>query len=58
MPMNCRPRGQGPKLPRIAGIALMASGALMLLIFVPRWVWTGVLAIVMISVGFLLWRFS
>ncbi|MBR7188594.1 MAG: hypothetical protein IKD53_08575 [Clostridia bacterium] len=43
---------------RIAGLALMVTGALMFLIFVPRWVWTGALGIVFISVGFLLWRFS
>ena len=37
---------------------MMIVGALMLMIFVPRWVWTGALSIVLISVGFLLWRFS
>ena len=43
---------------RAAGIALMVIGALMFLIFVPRWVWTSALGIVLISVGFLLWRFA
>lgn len=43
---------------RALGIVLMAVGALMFLIFVPRWVWTGALGIVFISVGFLLWRFT
>ena len=43
---------------RVAGVVLMVIGALMFLIFVPRWVWTSALGIVLISVGFLLWRFG
>ena len=43
---------------RVLGIVLMIVGALMFLIFVPRWVWTSALGICLISVGFLLWRFS
>ena len=43
---------------RVAGIVLMVIGALMFLIFVPRWVWTSALGICLISVGFLLWRFG
>ena len=43
---------------RIVGIALMALGALALLLFVPYWVWTSVLAVLLISIGFLVWRFS
>lgn len=43
---------------RIAGIVLMAVGVLVLLLFVPYWVWTSVLAILLISIGFLIWRFS
>lgn len=43
---------------KIAGIALMVTGGLMILIFVPRWVWTGALGIVFVSVGFLMWRFA
>ena len=50
-----RPSGSGT---RAAGIVLMVVGALMFLIFVPRWVWTSALGIVLISVGFLLWRFG
>ena len=48
-------RGGGQKA---AGVVLMVAGALMFLIFVPRWVWTSALAVLFISVGFLLWRFS
>ena len=54
----CAPRRRGPNVPKIAGIVLMVAGGLMLLIFVPRWVWMGALSVVLISVGFLLWRFS
>ena len=43
---------------RLAGAAMMAAGGLMLLILVPRWVWTGALSLLLISLGFLLWRFS
>ena len=53
----CAPQNRGPKLTRIIGVALMVVGALMLLILVPHWVWTGFLAVLMISVGFLLYRF-
>lgn len=56
MASNCR-RGSGGGR-RALGLVLMIVGALMMLIFVPRWVWTGALGIVFISVGFLLWRFS
>ena len=54
----CAPRRQGPGGAKVAGMVLMIAGGLMLLILVPRWVWTGALAILLISVGFLLWRFS
>ena len=43
---------------RIIGIALMAVGILVLLFFVPYWVWTAVLAVLLISIGFLVWRFG
>lgn len=43
---------------RILGIALMALGVLALLLFVPYWVWTSVLAVLLISIGFLVWRFN
>jgi len=51
------PPRQPSKLQKIVGVALMIAGGLMLLIFVPHWVWTGFLAVVLISVGFLLYRF-
>lgn len=43
---------------RIFGIVLMIVGLLVLLLFVPYWVWTSVLAVMLISIGFLIWRFS
>lgn len=42
---------------RIIGIALMVIGVILILVFVPYWVWTSVLAVLFISVGFLIWRF-
>jgi hypothetical protein len=36
----------------------MGLGTLVMLLFVPCWVWTSVLAVVMISIGFLIWRFN
>ena len=43
---------------RIAGAVMMLVGALLFLIFVPRWVWTSALGVCLISVGYLLWRFG
>ena len=43
---------------RIVGAALMIVGALMFLLFVPKWVWASALGVVLISVGFVLWRFG
>ena len=56
MRRNCG--GNGGRGARIAGIALMIAGALLFLLFVPKWVWASALGIVCVSVGFLLWRFS
>lgn len=50
--------GSGGGGTRTAGIVLMVVGLLLFLIFVPRWVWTSALGVVLISVGFLLWRFG
>ena len=57
MRMFCGGSG-GNSQTRIIGIALMALGVLALLFFVPTWVWTSVLAVLLISIGFLIWRFS
>ena len=50
--------GSGGSRAKIAGIILMAVGALVLLLFVPHWVWTSVLSVILISIGFLVWRFN
>ena len=57
MRMFCNGSG-GNSQARIIGIVLMALGVLALLFFVPTWVWTSVLAVLLISIGFLIWRFS
>ncbi|MBR5616545.1 MAG: hypothetical protein IKW66_06960, partial [Clostridia bacterium] len=43
---------------RIAGIVLMVLGLLILLFSIPSWMWVSVLGILLISIGFLVWRFS
>ncbi|MBR6766707.1 MAG: hypothetical protein IKM02_02015 [Clostridia bacterium] len=43
---------------RVLGIALMVTGVILLLIAVPRWFWTAVVAVLLISAGYLIWRFS
>lgn len=50
--------GGGNSRSKILGIVLMAVGVLVLLLFVPYWVWTSVLAVLLISIGFLIWRFN
>ena len=50
--------GSGRSGSRTIGIVLMAVGVLVLLLFVPYWVWTSVLAVLLISIGFLVWRFG
>ena len=42
---------------RITGITLMIVGVILLLVVVPRWFWTAVVAILLISAGYLIWRF-
>ena len=51
-------RSSGNTRSRVIGIVLIAIGALVLLLFVPYWVWSSVLAILLISIGFLIWRFG
>lgn len=59
MGFNCAGGGKGSgSRAKIIGVILMAVGALVLLLFVPYWVWTSVLSVVLISIGFLVWRFN
>ncbi len=55
---NCTGGRSGGSRAKIIGIILMAVGALVLLLFVPYWVWTSVLSVLLISIGFLVWRFN
>ena len=55
----CRGSGTGGNSrSKLIGVVLMAVGVLVLLLFVPYWVWTSVLAVLLISIGFLIWRFN
>ncbi len=40
------------------GIVLMAAGFLILLLSMPSWMWASLAGIVLVSVGFLCWRFG
>ena len=42
---------------RIAALVIMAAGLLLLVCNLPGWVWGTGLGILLISAGFLLWRF-
>ena len=57
MGRSCNDR-RGGSGARVAGVALMVVGALVFLIFVPRWVWSSALGVCLISIGYLLWRFG
>ena len=57
MGRNCDYRGKASGT-RIWGAVLMVVGALMFLIFVPKWVWTSALGICLVSIGWLMWRFG
>ena len=52
-----RPGGQRSGISRWFGLGLMLVGVVLLLFSLPGWLWTSVLAILLISAGFLLWRF-
>ena len=36
----------------------MAAGLLILLLSVPSWLWASLVGILLVSVGFLVWRFG
>ena len=52
-----RRRGQQSGVSRWFGLGLMVVGVILLLCSLPSWLWMSVLAILLISAGFLLWRF-
>ena len=49
--------GQRSGVSRWFGLGLMLVGVILLLCSLPSWLWMSVLAILLISAGFLLWRF-
>ncbi|HIR08175.1 MAG TPA: hypothetical protein IAA71_08230 [Candidatus Pullichristensenella stercoripullorum] len=55
----CKDRrgGQRSGVSRWFGLGLMVVGVILLLCSLPSWLWMSVLAILLISAGFLLWRF-
>ena len=55
----CKDRrgGQRSGVSRWVGLGLMVVGVILLLCSLPSWLWMSVLAILLISAGFLLWRF-
>ena len=55
----CKDRrgGQRSGVSRWFGLGLMVVGIILLLCSLPSWLWMSVLAILLISAGFLLWRF-
>ena len=55
----CKDRrgGQRSGVSRWFGLGLMVVGVILLLCSMTSWLWMSVLAILLISAGFLLWRF-
>lgn len=50
--------GNGNRSTKILGLVLMAAGVLILLLSVPSWLWASVLGVLLVSIGFLIWRFG
>lgn len=40
------------------GIVLMVVGLLLLVLSLPCWLWMAVLGLILIAIGFILWRFG
>lgn len=53
----CKGRAGGKCSGSLFGLALMVIGAILLFCSLPSWLWLSALAILLISAGFLLWRF-
>ncbi len=49
--------GACPILGKILGGILIAAGVIVILVSVPRWFWTGVLGVILLAGGFLIWRY-
>lgn len=48
----------GSRRARIVGIVLMVAGLLLILFSMPGWLWCTLLGVILISVGYLIWRFA
>lgn len=59
MNRTCKNRsgGSNNRISKAFGVVLMVIGAILLLVSLPGWLWVSALAILLISAGFLLWRF-
>ena len=49
--------GACPILGKIVGGFLIIAGAIVILVSVPKWFWTGLLGVILIVGGFLIWRY-
>ena len=49
--------GSCPILGKILGGFLIAAGVIVILVTVPGWFWTGLLGVILIAGGFLIWRY-
>ncbi len=49
--------GACPILGKIVGGFLIIAGAIVILVSVPKWFWTGLLGVILIAGGFLIWRY-
>ena len=49
--------GRGRRV-KTMGVVLMGAGFLILLLSVPSWMWASIAGIVLVSIGFLFWRFG
>lgn len=56
-PVRCPSSGCGGAA-RYWGVAMMILGFLILLLCVPFWVWGALIGLLMVILGFFLWRFS
>lgn len=42
---------------RFCGMLLMLAGLIIMMLIVPRWAWAGIVCVVMVLAGFVLWKF-
>lgn len=42
---------------KLCGMLLMLAGLIIMMIIVPNWAWAGIVCVLMVVIGFLLWRY-